>query len=418
MAEKKFHLRHIELWIIGFVLALGAAVFFFVYGINQIGPDYKPGYYEIVGNEKAEVPHYGADYGLFYYLDGTSGEINLKLQEMQATYAEILSNEFALTDEEEEYAGYVSIAKINKSPNTEVSIPNELYTLLEDVYQKTNESENYSIFAEPLYAFWYHSFGLLDLETKINRDPLYNEISQQYLDAFSSIIKDRNEVDLLFLGNNTVKLVVSDHYKALCEEYEINTPYIGLNTLKTSYVIRNVMAELTNRGLNKGILISKDGIISQGSGVDAMSYSFYESNKDSINYVGQSNIGSNSSGANFHYFDLNQYQYPLYYEFEKDGVTYYRSLHIDISTGIPTNNYYSTQVLSKNTNPVSSCYINNELVNKNTIEEIKTYLTSHHYEEEMVLIDFHKDDKIIYVSNSLYNFVSLSDQLDYNLIKF
>lgn len=417
--KEKLHIKHIEIWIIVLIITLGGGIAAIVYGILNIGTgDYQPGFYEISAKINEDIPHYDDNYNLLYYLDGESKAIVNKQKELEEVYSSALATSYYLFDEEEEHGTLSSIGYINKHINEELTIDSRLYAKLLDAYDRSSNSVNYSIFASSLYGFWNELILYTTYEEQVLADPLNNVENKECLNMFASLIKDKNNIDLEFLGNNTVKLKVnSDYIKKLTEE-EMNYPYISLNVLKSSYIVDYVVEELQEKGYMKPIMLSHDGVIREGIGVASGDYPVYEPSNDTIKQVLTVKQKTPLSFSSFYQFDVYEQTKPPYYQIEKDGVNYLRSLFIDINLGYSNNTYLVTGVIKQNASSVEVSYLNNELQSLRNIDEIKDYLNAHNMENEMILVDFHKNDKTIYVSEALYNFVSISLELDYNLINF
>lgn len=418
--EKKLHIKHVEIWIILLIIALLAAVGGITYAFINMGQDdYKPGYYQITGLAKENIPHYDDSYTYLYYLDGNARDITSKMEEVQKHYSDALSSIYAALDEEKEYEGISSISNLNKNINKEIVLDNKTYNILLDAYNKSKESENYSIFASPFYSYWSDVFQMDDEAAKLNLDPLNDPITVDYLSTFASLIKDPNQIDLDIKENNKVTLKVSSEYLAKCEELEMVYPYISLNVLKSSYIIDEVMGYMNEHGYKNGILVSHDGVVSQGEYQEVTDYAIYEPGESgNINVATIKNLTSPNVSSSLYRFNLYNEKHPPCYTISKDGQNYYRSIYIDIDEGISNNAYFSSTVYKKGNKVLEATFINNELAAKTDINEVKTYLTNHGLENEMIVIDYHKADNTIYASKAIYNNVSLVKELGYNLVQF
>lgn len=418
--DKKIHIKHIEIWIILLVLMIGTAVFFITWALTHIGEsDYQPGYYEITGLIKEDAPHYNDDYTLLYYLDGEgTTSIQYQMNDVQEMYSNTLYTYYISLDEENEYENVLSLGYVNHHINEEITLDNRTYNILVDAYNRSKNSDNYSIFAAPLYGYWDDVLSV-DYEQQISLDPLNNSGTLDALTSVSEAIKDSSNIDFELLGNNKIILKVSESYKNLLIEKEMDSyPYISLNALKTSYIVESTLNTLNEKNYKKGILLSHDGALKESvSGLEG-TYPLYEKSENSLLKVATLRMNAPLSLSSYHRYDISNQANAPYYQIEKNSVTYYRSSQIDINLGYSNNAYNASIVASNDTNIVETTYINNELASKTNIEEIKVYLSSHNLNNEMVLIDFHKNDKNIYASKSIYNFVSISEELDYNLINF
>lgn len=419
--DKKLHLKHIELYVIGFIIAIAVAVIAFTYGCKYSGA-LDPGYYEIEIVASEEVPGYAKDFTYVCYFDGSSREISDLQNTYKQLYCSELMNLYACLDDENEYTHYKSIAVINNHPNEEVEVSSLTYEVLTDAYQKTSENENYSVFAGPLYSFWEEQMSTVRKSEQIENDPINNIENATYLAKVATYVASKDHVDLKFLGNNKVKLVVSDEYVNYLKENKREASFVSLNILKNSYIIERLSDYLNTNNLDRGIVYTDDGLLSQHKRLDkAQNYAFYTLLKqEDKRYV--TNIASitgylPSSASCFRNFQVNSDYVNRYYDFEKDGVIYYRSLNINIKTGIPTNYLLSSSIYSKSVSLLSNSLINNELSRFSSIGEIRTYVNGKGYQDLMLVVDVNLDDNSLYITDGIKNNISLLKELEYNLIK-
>lgn len=415
--EKKYHIKHIELYIIAFFIFLGVAVFSFVYGCSNLARK-EPGVYEIVPNANEDAPTYGANYSFYYYFDGSGTEINNKIKEVTDFYSEKLSLVYKQLDEENIYSSVSSIAAVNNNPNQPIQLGQKARDVLFDAYSRSQSADNYSLFAEPIYNFWYQSFSFADETIKISRDPVNNAQSKEYLDKLTSYINDKNHIDLEFLEDNKVILHVSDEYLSFAEDNGDSFLYVGLNVLKNAYILDDVTSYFESLGLNNGFVLAKNGTVVKMSGFKTKEYYPIYSFTDKVVAIGQLDMDGPNNINNMRRFSTDASLYNSGYHFSKDGVTYFRSSVIDIHSGIPSDYCYASSIAQNNLSVIESTVINNELALFTDMSEISAYLKSLNNSSLMALVIPRLEEKKIYVNESMYKFVSLLGGLDYNLIKF
>lgn len=411
--EKTFRLKHPELWIIAFVILVVTASASFAFTCANSNREEK-GLYEIVPISDSEVKFYGADFSFYYYCDG---EMNVTIEKnnVRKVYSDKLKEIYAYLDEDNTYTSYISVASINEHPNEIVSIGPTLYSMLEDAYKRSSLDNNYSIFATPLYSFWYQQFAMIRSDREA-RDPVNNEESVTYLKEVADFINNKEHIDLSFLGEGKVKLSVSEEYQKYRDNKGIDTPYLSFNILKNSYILQTISDFLSEKEINKGFIITSDGSVVQLKNSPNQTYSIYSVKDLTLERAGDIDFTNPlTSGDVIRHFNLNNTSPVNYYYMNKDGVTYFRSLYLDIKTGLENNFLLSSGIYSKDLNILDNATINNALVPCNTIEEINTYLTSHDKGNTMIVINLVDNPKNIYVSNLIKENIKLNDKLDYNL---
>lgn len=411
--KKKFHIRHIEIYILIFIAAIVVATIFFVRACTSID-EKTPGYYAITGIYNKDIPTYSSAYRFNYYFDGNSKQINNDYNDLTYIYSENLAPLYALTDDDRSYREYINIYDINEHINEEVTIDSRLYSILQDAYNKTMNSDNYSLFAIPLYSFWYQSFAFSDLDSKVDRDPVNSVISTEFLHNVSLYIHDTNHIDLEFLADYKVKLKVSEAYQNFLKEEELPPSYMGLNILRDSYILDRITTIIKEKGYTKGFIENSDGLSIALGGIE-YTYGFKNLDLTTIGYV---DLPSPISISSLRRYDFKTSSVSNYYQFEKDGVTYYRSIYIDTNTGVNNNAYLYSTIYSPNFSLVEATFTNNELALCNSISEIREYLNMHELGEAKIITYMSNDKANIYASTAIYNFISKIEGLEYSLIEF
>ncbi len=412
MEKERFRLKHPELWIIAFVLMVAVAATAFAFSCSNMNKS-EPGFYEITATSDKDLPYYASDYSFYYYFN-KDDNITEKKKLITDVYSSKMKDTFIILNEDSTYLGYVAMASINAKPNEEVEVPEHLYNVIKDAYDKTTASINYSIFAAPLYAFWNRQI-YLNKDVRVASDPLNSEESRNYLANTANYINDRNHVDLEFLEGK-IKLKVSDAYLTYRQNQGIEAPYISLNILKTAYFMNEICAELEKNGYTAGMIISNMGEVYQGKDCPVQTYSLFSVNNLEIEYFGNINPTSNPTCCSaFRRFDINQSGLTNYYYFTQDNVTYFRSLYIDIKTGLQYNYFLSSGIYFDGNDCLTSALINNELASLNSMEDVKNYLSNESLSAYKVAFTIVSEPKNLYISNSMKEIVKLNADLDYNL---
>lgn len=418
--DGKFHIKHIELWIIGFVIALVGAVVGLTYAF--VGKDPAPTqYYEIVAKDMPTIEGYAKDFNFYCYLDNQGKSVEEKRNELVDLYSTNLSSLYATTHEYETFEGYTSISALSINPNTDITFDKKTYDFLVDAYDKTLTSNNYSVFADEIYNLWKDLSSSGAIIQKQN-DPLYNAETQQYIDDLVSYINDRNHVDLIFKKNNVINLYVSDSYQAFMESYTEAPIYVGLNVLKNNYILDSIVKDVKEKGYNKSYFYLSDGsmvLLEEASG--ALAYNLYTYKDDQEGREFLALITDNRAPmiiSPYYRFNLNRDTYRTYYIIEKDNIKYFRNQYIDIHTGTNNNAYMTTNLYSHASTSLELAFINNELIPLENAAEIRDYLNNNGLQNAIMIAVFNDGSNNIYVTENIYNYISVSQAVDYKLVKF
>lgn len=416
----KFHIKHIELWIIGFFIALAGAVIGLTYAF--VGKNPTPAqYYEIVAEDKSPIDGYAKDFNFYCYLDDKGKSITEKRKELTTLYSDNLSSLYATTHEYETYPGFTSISALSKTPNTDITFDKKTYDILKDAYNKTLDSNNYSVFADELYSFW-NELSRSSETIQKQKDPLYNLDSQETLEELVSYINDRDHVDLIFKEGNVINLMVSETYMAYMETYTEEPIYVGLNVLKNNYILDSIAQDVEDKGYKNAYFYLSDGsVVLLDEAKDALKYNLYTyaENREGRTFLALIEDGrAPMVTSTFYRFNLNGDYYHTYYIIEKDGIKYFRSQYIDIHTGLNNNAYMTTNLYAHAGSSVQLAFLNNELIPMKNAAEIRDYLNNNGKQNTIMIALFNDGSNNIYVTENIYDYISVSQAVDYNLVKF
>ena len=413
--EKKFRLKHLEIWIAGFVILVTVASVAFAYSCSNINKK-EPGLYLITPNTDDNVKYYANDFSFYAYFDGDSSDINASIKECTNLYSEQLAYYYASVDAEEIYTTYPSIARLNEKPNEEVLLGTKVVDYLKKGYEYTENYSNYSIFASPLYGFWYQQFGYYTSERNA-RDPLNNSESATFLNTLANYINNKDHVNIEFIGNDKAKIVASEEYLKFREDNGITAPIVSLNIIKNEVLMDDIASYLEEKGFSKGYIISNNGSIKELKDTTNQTFFLYSINESKkIDVYGMVKLDNkNNSTTVFRRYDLDNTEIPNAYIITKDDVTYYRSIYIDISNGLSNNVLLTSNTYKSGSDITTLALINNELIRCSNLEEIKTYISNKSELGIEFAFNLTSDIKKAYITTGLKENVKLNEELDYNL---
>lgn len=244
---------------IGFILALGIAIFAFTRGAVGIGRK-SSGYQLVQTDPDEEAVLFASDFEFRYYLEGTSNEIKQALKELQSVYSPTLCRYYKLLDSEHEYTGYSNLATLNAHIGEDVCVNAELLEILKDAYAKTLEAQGFNMFAGAYYKHW---DSILMLEEPMDFDPLVNADEAHRLETLADMTSDLSHFAFRVVdeAKGTVRIDVDDEYMAMLREQEESTAIVDMNLLREAYILDGVADSLTDKGYTQGYLGSAHGVI-------------------------------------------------------------------------------------------------------------------------------------------------------------
>ena len=266
--------KHVPLRFAVFILALLLAAGAFSYAVMRFG--YKEsGYYSIEAEERESVPYYAQGITLRYHCTGGSNGIKALLQELKGAYTAALLQCYELLDAENSYPDLNNLASVNEQAGSPVKLEPELFELLADAWEKTQENRGYSLLAGPFYAEW-NSVRIL--ENAADFDPLQNEEERERLAALAALTADRSAVFLqLDAASQSVTLQVDAAVQRRLQELEYTGPVLELNLLREADLLQLVAARMEEKGFSDGYLCTDSGLSLALSGLREGSFCLYGS---------------------------------------------------------------------------------------------------------------------------------------------
>lgn len=146
------------------------------------------------------------------------------------------------------------LKRINAAPNESVTVSQPLYRALEQVEQYGSRY----LYLAPVYVEYNRVF-LCENEVEASLyDPAADPEQQQWLAQLAAYGNDPQSVRVELLGDNKVKLVISQAYLAFAQEYEI-TEFLDFGWLRNAFIADYIADELVTAGYDRGYIASYDG---------------------------------------------------------------------------------------------------------------------------------------------------------------
>ncbi|MCR4676794.1 MAG: hypothetical protein K5634_06155 [Sphaerochaetaceae bacterium] len=231
--------KHRVLRTVLFVALIIIAAAAFATAIISLGHK-EPGWQIITPAADSDVPFYASSLGLAYYMEGSSSEIRENTATLTSLYSKSLKRFYMLFDASHEYPGLVNLATINKNLGREIAVPDEVFNVLTDFYDKTLRGEA-NLFCGTVY----------DAETLLeNVDEYDREYEAERIAAFREVCTDPGNFtfEVVDSEKKTIRFDVSQHFLEVVKKYESEAPYLSLNELYFYYMTTLVGQELSDNG--------------------------------------------------------------------------------------------------------------------------------------------------------------------------
>ncbi len=276
-------------------------------------------------------PSAGADssvYDLvFNYELGASGKSPAaEKRELDALYLEACYNAYTLFHAEREFEGVTNLAYINKRPGEELRVSDALYS----AFSVIAEHESRLLFISPFYDEYRNIFLCEDDGTAAELDPRKNPEVAEYFESLAAFVGSDEHISLELLGDNKIRLSVSEEYSAFAAEHGIDR-FIDLYWAKNAFVVDFIADILASRGYVYGYISSYDGFTRNLDPRDTYYAMNVLTNVDGLNYAaarhdyqGEHSIVSLRA---FRMADTDQ----IYYTYKNGEV---RHAYVDIKDGL------------------------------------------------------------------------------------
>ena len=221
---------------------------------------------------------------IFMYELG-SGELSatVEYRELTNLYSEMTEKAYKLFNTDETFSDVNSIAYVNSKVNESVELDPALYSAL----KKFTEQGGRYIYIAAVYGEYEATFfGNNGTVVGEQYDPRVNPDTAKLFAELAKYANSPEHIVLEFLGDNTVRLKVSEEYLAYAKANEI-TEFVNFMWLKNAFVIDYFAETLISKGYTNGTLTSYDGFTRNLDKRGALTYDYnlFDLNGDTV-YVG------------------------------------------------------------------------------------------------------------------------------------
>lgn len=191
----------------------------------------------------------------FQYLLGVGDQAaNLEQRQVTDVYARAAKDAYEIFHAEQSFPGVNNVWYLNQHINEEVLVPQALY----EAFALLEKYENRAIYLAPLYRQYLGLFLSSEDSVAQSYDPTKDDRAKAYVEEILAFTGAEEMIDLELLGENRVKLRVSEAYLQYAREQEI-TVFIDFNWMKNGFIVDYLAQELIQAGYSNGVLSSFDG---------------------------------------------------------------------------------------------------------------------------------------------------------------
>lgn len=195
-----------------------------------------------------------ADDFIFMYDVGSDGSVHSENRALTLLYSDFAKKAYEIFNSEVEIEGVNNLFYINHHPNQEITVDSALYSAFERIVR----SGGRYIYLGPAYAIYDSLFFLDSPEYADAFDPKLDPEMAELYEKISSFARSESDVRLELLGDNRVKLRVSQEYSAFAAENGLER-YIDLYWLKNAFICDFLSENIIEAGFTHGTVSSSDG---------------------------------------------------------------------------------------------------------------------------------------------------------------
>lgn len=305
---------------LGIAIAVAAAAFGFFVNTLVSGD---PGWQEITASHTETG--ITAQFSLNYYVGGSDRSPSAEKKQVASVYGESANEAYRILSNEA-FEGYHNVKYLNEHPNEAVTVEPLLYAALE----KTVQSGNRYPYLAPLFSLYDNLLGAEGDEIAVQLDPAFNADTGKFVSDTAAFAAEEASVQMELLGDNTVRLKVSDDYRKFLRDNEEETIF-DFGVLRNSFILDAIADALTKEGLTAGILTSMDGYtrtLSEGS----YSLNIYTQVDGSVKHSAVASYEQAMALTTFRAFPLTAQEEARFYTYE-DGTKLVPYLKGDGSLG-------------------------------------------------------------------------------------
>lgn len=275
-----------------------------------------------------------------YYLGAEGADVKAENRAVTALYNQASEKVFKLFHDKEGFEGVVNIYEINRSPNKELEVDEALY----NVFSLFKSFDSRYLYIAPIYSRYDDLFYCLDDSALADFDPLSSEEVREEYKAVAEFINNPEMIDLQLLGDNKIRLFVSERYLEYAENEGI-TDFIGLSWLKNAFEVDYYAETMIKNGFTHGSFSSYDGFIRNlDSGDTDYSFNIFDKKGDNVYQAAVMQYKGSESIVYLRSYALNEQDMQHYYRLSSGEV---RTSYLDVKDGVPKSSLENLVSYSK-----------------------------------------------------------------------
>lgn len=202
----------------------------------------------------SDGPNCGEEFVFLYELGTEGRSARDESRALTELYTQACRKAFQLFNADESFEGTVNLRDINQRPNEALEVDEVLYRALAAV----QEAEDRTLYLGPVVTRYDDLFCCEDDAQLVDFDPrLSPEVAEEYA-AVAAYALDPDQIDLELLGENRIRLKVSEEYLSYAQREGIDR-FLDFGWMRNAFVADYLADTMTEAGFTYGTISSYDG---------------------------------------------------------------------------------------------------------------------------------------------------------------
>lgn len=318
--------KHIRLRIVLTVVFLVIGVSALIYGTLSFLGGGDGGWQEITASTSGEN-HCGGEFVFQYDVGGSGLAVRTEYRQLTDLYTETMIHAYQLFHTQSPFDGITNLYTINHHPGVVLTVEPVLY----EAFRLLEESNRRELYLGPVYMQYNNLFYCQSDDQAMEFDPFVSQEAAADYRKLAEYAQDPEAIRLELLGENKVRLVLSEEYARYAEEEGI-TDFLDFYWMRNAFIIDYAADTLAAQGFTRGVLSSYDGFTRNldQRGTD-YAYNLFDRQGQVIYPAGTLQYSQPISMVFLRDYPMNSLDTMHYYELESGEI---RFPYVDVKDGL------------------------------------------------------------------------------------
>ncbi len=234
----------------GLFLLIGGAALAYAF-LRMMTPDTG---WQAIQASASGGPNCGEEFVFLYELGAGELSVSAENKAVSLIYTEACRKAFQLFHTTEGFEGVVNLYELSRRPNEVLEVDGALY----DAFDAVREAGDRTVYLGPVYARYGDVFYCRDDAQLVDFDPRLSEAVAEEYAAVAAYAADPGHIGMELLGENKLRLRVSEEYLAYAGREGIER-FLDFGWMKNAFITDYLAKALEEGGFTHGSISSFDG---------------------------------------------------------------------------------------------------------------------------------------------------------------